>query len=121
MVILDAVEVDVAKKQICLVSTQRECHPVSVGCPSTPTIPGIYKVSTIYTNPIPRHPKTGKLYSESKLGGYVISLEGTTMALHGWDKQSEIGQACSMSCIRIPQPVIEDLIFKYLFNQITIY
>jgi lipoprotein-anchoring transpeptidase ErfK/SrfK len=120
LVVLDFVEVDVASKQICLIANQAKikCASVSVGCPSTPTIKGTYRVSTIYTNPIPTHPITGQMYAASKLGNYVITLKDTNQALHGWDQQSDIGQKCSLGCVRIPQDLLEDLVFNYLFNEV---
>ena len=121
MIALDYIEVNTQSQQICLASDRGvNCQKVSIGCVDTPTPKGTFKVGSIYLNPIPQHPITGNLYDKSKLGGFIIALEGTETAIHGWKDQDQIGSACSLGCVRVPQELLESLVFNYYFNQIII-
>ena len=105
-----------------LLCIEQLCHRVVIGCPATPTPVGEFIVDKILLNPKPISPY-GKPYPAAKLGGTVITFTNTNFAIHGWDDQSIFkadSNACSFGCVRVPQSLLKDLVYKYYFNKIII-
>lgn len=104
-----------SSRQLCIDSY---CHEVVVGCFSSPTPTGKFKVDKILLNPKPISPN-GVSYPASYLGGKVITFKNTNFAIHGWG-ETITETMCSSGCIRVGDELLDDLIFKYFYNNITI-
>ena len=104
-----------SSQQLCI---DQLCHKVVVGCAETPTEIGEYEVDKILLNPKPISP-TGRQYSAAKLGGKVITLKNTNIAVHGWD-EILTETMCSNGCIRVDDAILNSLVYQYLYNKIII-
>jgi lipoprotein-anchoring transpeptidase ErfK/SrfK len=101
----------IAASELCV---SEVCYPVTLN--KTKTIPGTYRVESIYLNATM---KTAKgLLSPSAFGGIIIDLEGTDIAIHSG--KATLPGIESAGCIRMHDEDIKQVISDYYFNRVII-
>ena len=106
-----------------------DAYPIASGKKSTPTKPGLRKISHIEQYPYDKAPKSTKRYKNpDDYGPYVVCLQNIDMKtgevigsdgqfIHGTNQPNSIGKKVSKGCVRLHNKDVEELVDNLYKNQ----